>query len=510
MSHTSGQPKQIDTRIRFILDGEIVALNDIDPSRSVLQYLREDLYRTGTKEGCAEGDCGACTVVVGELYENRLQLKAVNACILFLPTLDGKILFTIESLKHYSNSLPHPAQQAMVECHGSQCGFCTPGFIMSMLALYKRVAKPTRGEIADSLSGNLCRCTGYRPIIDAAVKMYSTNVSDDQSSVLHQIAGSEPDEIELALIEQLRSIQRKNMMVLHCSERRYTAPVTLDQFARELMDNNDALILAGGTDIGLWVTKQMRQLQQVIYLGNIEALKQIDSDERYIEIGSGVTLTDAFASLGEVYPEITELFRRFASMPIRNSGTLGGNIANGSPIGDSMPVLITLGATLILRRGEQRREIPLESFYIDYQKTALLAGEFIEKIRIPKKQPLTQVRSYKIAKRYDQDISAVCAAFWLRLDGDKVAEIRIAFGGMAAIPKRAEQVEAILLENTWDESSVRLAMAAMTQDYTPLTDMRASAEYRMHVAQNALYRFYLETRLNDPLSTSQVNAFNSA
>ncbi len=511
MSQSTGQTDDaIESSIRFILDGEIVALQNVDPTRSVLQYLREDIYRTGTKEGCAEGDCGACTVVLGELKGGRLQLKAVNACILFLPTLDSKILFTIESLKHYSDSQPHPAQQAMVKCHGSQCGFCTPGFVMSMVALYKQIAKPTQAEISNSLSGNLCRCTGYRPIIDATKQMYESTSSTGKSSVLHQVAGSEPDEAEQALITQLQSIQRQKMMLLESGARRYTAPVTLEQFATEYVKHSDALILAGGTDIGLWVTKQQRVLQRIIYLGHIEALKQIEANTSHMEIGAAVTLTDAFTALGDAYPEITDLFRRFASMPIRNSGTLGGNIANGSPIGDSMPVLITLGATVVLRRGDQQRELPMEALYLDYQKTALTPGEFIQTIRVPINQSATQVRSYKIAKRYDQDISAVCAAFCVQLDGDTVAKIRIAYGGMAATPKRASQAEQTLMGQRWDESTVQLAMAALAQDYKPLADMRASANYRMKVAQNTLYRFYLETRPDKPLSASQVNAFEVA
>jgi len=509
MNNAMDQTQEIENTIRFILDGETITLKEVDPTRSILQYLREDQYRTGTKEGCAEGDCGACTVVLGELKEGRLQLKAVNACILFLPTLDGKILFTIESLKHYCDTHPHPAQQSMVECHGSQCGFCTPGFVMSMLALYKRLTKPTQTEIADSLSGNLCRCTGYKPIIDATNKMYDHPTQDGDSSVLHKVAGTAPDPAEQALIEQLHGIQRQKMMVLESSDRTYAAPVNLQQFAQRYEQNPEALILAGGTDIGLWVTKQQRQLNEIIYLGGIDELKQIEPSDSHIQIGAAVTLTDAFDTLQKEHPELTELFRRFASMPIRNSGTLGGNIANGSPIGDSMPVLIVLDTVLVLRRGEEQRELPLEDLYIDYQKTALQSGEFVESIRVPKKQGSVQVRTYKIAKRYDQDISAVCAAFSITHINGKIEGIRVAFGGMAATPKRAVQTEKALLGKTWDESTVQTAMTALEKDYRPLSDMRASAAYRMKVAQNSLYRFFLETRPETPLTTSQVSAFEA-
>lgn len=509
MNHIIDNSHSFDTTLRFILDGKVIDLHYVDPTRTVLQHLREDRHRTGTKEGCAEGDCGACTVIVGVLKKGRLQLRAVNACILFLPTLDGKILFTIESIKHYSKASLHPAQQSMVDCHGSQCGFCTPGFIMSMVALYKRSAQPSQVDIADSLSGNLCRCTGYKPIIEAAQEMYNQSSKQDDGSLLHQVAGSRADDEETALIELLNSIRRQKMLVLQGDGRRYIAPTDLQQFAKVYADNPGSTILAGGTDIGIWVTKQQRQLETLIYLGNIDELRQISNHGNVIEIGSAVSLTDAFESLEKEYPELSELFRRFASMPIRNSGTLGGNIANGSPIGDSMPVLITLGSTIVLHCGENRRTLPLKDLYIDYQKNALQSGEFIESIRVPKKQSGWQVRSYKIAKRYDQDISAVCAAFNIQLIDDQVTDIRIAFGGMASTPKRAFQTEKALLNKTWDSAQVKIALKLLEKDYSPLSDMRASANYRMKVAQNTLYRFYLETRSEKPLNSSQVNVFEA-
>lgn len=486
--------------IRFLLDGEVVTLRDVDPTRTVLQYLREDRLRCGTKEGCAEGDCGACTVVVAELNgtKNRLRYRAINSCIQFVPTLDSKELITVESLTGVGSSL-HPVQRAMVECHGSQCGFCTPGFVMSLFAMYKTQARPARNEIDQALAGNLCRCTGYRPIVDAAVKMYEYGDSvgrDDQNWMNCSFSSADANPAgpgEKNTIEALKSLGRNKTMHVQWERKQYFAPVRLNDFAKLAEQNPDACLLAGGTDVGLWVTKQYKDLQTVLYTGNVQELLETRITASHIEIGASVTLTDMMPILTKHYPDFEELFVRFASPPIRNAGTLGGNIANGSPIGDSMPALMVIGATVILRKGAATREMTLDEFYLDYQKTARHPGEFVERIRIPKPVKNQTVRSYKLSKRFDQDISAVCAAYAVIVSGDRVEHIRIAYGGLAAIPKRALECEKSLLGGEWNENTVSAAMDVLEGEFSPIADMRASREYRQLATKNLLYRFYLET-----------------
>ena len=491
--------------VRFLLDGEVVEAAVTDPTRTVLQFLREDLRRVGSKEGCAEGDCGACAVVVVELEQDALRYRAVNACIRFLPTLDGKALFTVESLKsrhHESPARLHPAQQSMVDWHGSQCGFCTPGFVMSMFALYLAQKAPTRAQINDALSGNLCRCTGYRPIIDACIHMR------DYPAPRH-------GHNETALKKQLRGLARDQRGLEYSANgRRFFAPRDADELAAVLQDNPDAQILAGGTDVGLWVTKQLRELPHVVYLGEAADLNRIDIDDKTIRIAAAVTLEDALAPILAEYPELGELFRRFASLPVRNAGTLVGNVANGSPIGDSMPALLALGAAVNLRRGKRRRRLALEEFYHGYMQNALQAGEFIESVAIPRRVEGLRLACYKLSKRYDQDISALCAAFALRLDneleGGRVRHIRIAFGGMAAIPKRALATEIWLGGKAWGEATIEQAARRLDEDFTPLGDMRASAAYRARAAANMLRRFFLQTRPEAALADAEVNVFQMA
>lgn len=462
--------------VRFVLDGEVKTVRDIDPTMTILNYVRQELRRTGTKEGCAEGDCGACTVVVAALYGDGVRYRAINSCIQFVPTLDGTALITVESLKAPDGSL-HPVQHAMAECHASQCGFCTPGFVMSLFALYKSEPRPSRQRINDALAGNLCRCTGYRPIIDAAERMYQDGT------------GPRGDDV---LFERLRTIQRHDMLAIR-GTRQYFAPTNMDDLATLVQHYPDASLLAGGTDVGLWVTKQHRELETVIYLGKVEELTRLEVTDDSVDVGAAVTITDAYDALAQHYADLGELLRRFASPPIRNVATLGGNIANGSPIGDAMPALITLGMTLVLRHGTQSRTLPLDAFYLAYRHTALAPGEFIERLRIPL-LPLDRLfRTYKVSKRFDQDISAVCGAYCLTLEGDRVRDIRICYGGMAAIPKRARWCEQALQGQAWTASSVTAAMTRLDQDYTPLTDMRASSAYRRLIAKNLLWKFFLET-----------------
>ena len=462
--------------IRFLLNGAVVETHIEDPTRTVLQYLREDQRLKGTKEGCAEGDCGACTVVVVEEQAGELRLRTVNSCIQFLPTLDGKALLTVEGLRGDDGAL-HPVQQALIEAHGSQCGFCTPGFVMSLFALYRENPSPARRDVDDALSGNLCRCTGYRPIIAAAQAMHAR--TDDWD--------------EAAQLGALQGVARSGDLAIEHEGRRYFAPADLRALARVYAQYPEATILAGGTDVGLWVTKQHRSIETLIYTGRVAEMQQQRRTATHLEIGGAVTLSDAIPGIVDAFPGLDELFRRFASPPIRNAGTLGGNIANGSPIGDSMPALMVLGTTLILRRGEDEREVRLDDFYQDYRVTDLQSGEFIYRIRIPLAGSDVIVRSQKWSKRFDQDISAVCTAYFLRLDGDRVAEFRMACGGMAATIRRAGRCEAVVSGATWDEPTIERACAALAEDFSPISDMRASADIRLAAAQNLLRRFWLET-----------------
>ncbi len=424
-----------------------------------------------------------------------MTLKTVNACIQFVPALDGKALFTVEDLRQANGDL-HPVQQAMVDCHGSQCGFCTPGFVMSLWALYLEhqagESRPTGPAIRSALTGNLCRCTGYRPILDAAERMFDLpRVPFDRD----------------ALRRQLGSIARESSLAYEHGGRRFFAPRTVAELADLRVSHPQATILAGNTDVGLWVTKQLRDLPEIISIGDIDELKLVHERDGALRIGAGATLTDAYGALARHYPEVAEMWERFASPPIRNAGTMGGNVANGSPIGDSMPGLIALGAVVILRNRERSRTLPMEDLYIGYMKKAMAADEILEAIEVPLPGPALRFRTYKLSKRFDSDISAVCAAFAIELDGDRIARCRVAYGGVAATPKRASATERALTGAPWSEATARAAMAALASDYAPLTDMRASADYRRQTAQNLLYRFYLETRPDRPLSAAEVSVF---
>ncbi len=472
-----------DATIRFLLDGEVIEVRDVDPTRTVLQFLREDLRRKGSKEGCAEGDCGACTVVVAELNRDSdgVSLKAINSCIQFLPTLDGKELITVESLA--DGDALHPVQSAMVAAHGSQCGFCTPGFVMSLYALYETNQSPDRQAIDDALAGNLCRCTGYRPIIAAATQMYS--------------AGRPPATDRAAA---LKKIQRKGSLRVEHNGRKFLAPANADEFAAALIKNPEATILAGGTDIGLWVTKQHRELGTVIYAGRAADICDVKVSDTHIDIGGAATLTEAVPVIVQHYPGFDELFRRFASPPIRNAGTLGGNIANGSPIGDSMAALMVVDTSLVLRCGEVEREISLNDFYHDYMVNDLQPGEFVSRILIPLPTDNAHVSSQKWSKRFDQDISAISTAYRLVLDDGKVTSFQMACGGLAATVRRATKTEAAISGKAWSGDTVEAACAKLAEDFSPISDMRASADIREIAVQNLLRRFFAETQ-SDELET---------
>ena len=479
------------TKVRFLLGHELVELDRVDPTQTVLDWLRLERRRTGTKEGCNEGDCGACTVVVARPDGDRLAYRAVNACIQFVATLDGCQLLTVEDLKGADGKL-HPVQQAMIDCHGSQCGFCTPGFVMSMWALTRTAeALPAEEAIDDALAGNLCRCTGYAPIVRAVQRAFA--------------AGPRADQLETRSGEalgRLRALADAETLAVGNGARRFIAPASVDALAEVLLAEPTTTILAGCTDVGLWVTKQLRRLDPIVYLGRITELQRVEETADSVVLGAMVSHTDAMTALAPHYPDLGEMWRRFASVQIRNAGTVGGNIANGSPIGDGNPSLIATGAVLHLRRGDDRRTLPLEDFFLAYGKQDRLPGEFVEAISVPKPAPGTRFRAYKISKRFDQDISAVMAAFSLRLEAGRVADVRLAYGGMAATPKRAAAAEAALRDRAWDETAIAAAMAALGHDFQPITDMRASAGYRLAVARNLLRRFHLET--TSPVETRLV------
>ncbi|SEF67859.1 xanthine dehydrogenase small subunit [Bosea lathyri] len=511
--------------LRFILGDRPVEIASCDPTLSVLDWLRLDQRMTGSKEGCAEGDCGACTVVVGRLDRGQLRYEAINACIRFLPTLDGCHLLTVEHLKRDDGTL-HPVQQAMVDCHGSQCGFCTPGFVMSLFALWLNEDAPSIARIEDALAGNLCRCTGYEPIIAAAQRMYRLNAGEREHFALQRER----------VAKQLADLCDSETLVLDGPDGRFHAPATIEALADLVLDHPQATLVAGATDVGLWVTKDMRRLDPVIYLGRIEELRTIGDKGNHLRIGATVNHADVRAALAGLSPHIDELMRRFGGEQVRNAGTIGGNIANGSPIGDLPPVLIALGATLVLARSGQtlsphpeepqsgvskegsersdvsfetrsaiapqhegsaaivRRELPLEDFFLDYRKQDRRKGEFVEAVLVPRLPAKALFHVSKISKRFDEDISAICGAFFLRRGADgRISEARLAYGGMAGTPKRAKAAEAALLGKTWDEAAVDEAIAALPRDFTPLSDMRASAEYRLRVAGNLLRRFLIET-----------------
>ena len=467
--------------VRFIRRGKLVRLSNVSPTLTLLDYLRLTERATGTKEGCAEGDCGACTVVLRRLRGEKLTYEPVNACILLAAQADGTEVIAVEDLARGDEL--HPVQQALVDHHGSQCGFCTPGFVMALFALHHRAdGKPAdRNQVNDWIAGNLCRCTGYRPIVDAGIAACVAPAND-------WFSAEEP-----AARRALAELKDSDDIFIGSKERFFAAPAGLTALAKLYATNPEATLVAGATDVGLWVTKQLRDLPKVIWLGRVKGFDEIEDRRDAVSFGAMVTLSEAMPYLAAIDRDLGEMMRRFAGHQIRTAGTVGGNIANGSPIGDLPPALIALGATLALQQGDRPRTLPLENYFVDYGKQDRRPGEFVRLVRVPKFSAEDRFRCYKISKRFDSDISAVMGAFKLRVDGTRIAGARIAFGGMAAIPKRASRAEKALIEKyldrpqDWDE-----AIALLAEDFKPIGDLRASAKYRLDVARALLRKALTE------------------
>ncbi|MDA8519629.1 xanthine dehydrogenase small subunit [Acidovorax sp. NCPPB 4044] len=492
--------------LRFIRRGQPVELGGVPPDRTLLELLREDLGDCATKEGCGEGDCGACTVVLGSAVEGRVRLQAVNSCIRLAHSIDGMALWTAEDLAQdpliQRTAAPevadtpappaarplHPAQEALVQCHGSQCGFCTPGFVMSLFAMYQNHVCQgraiTRERAAVELSGNLCRCTGYRPILEAAQRMGEWPVHRlDEDDLLQKLEQTN---------EQIRR-HGADLASISTVEDAYLAPSTLAGVLAARAAHPDAQVVAGATDVGLWITKQHRQFARLLDVTRAQELCRIEARPGLLAIGAAATLTDAFAALVGHWPVLQRFAERFAGLPVRNAGTLGGNIANGSPIGDSMPVLIALGARIALASVRGERSVALEDFYTGYRRNLLAPDEVVARIEVPLPGPHDRLAAWKVSKRFDDDISAVCLAVNLTLQGGTVQAARIGAGGVAAVPSRARAAEAALADRPWNEAAALAAGAALQAEFSPISDMRASGAYRRAVLASLLQRCWLES-----------------
>ena len=466
--------------IKFIFEDKIQEIKNPDPNETILNYIRLKLKKTGTKEGCAEGGCGACTIVTGELKKNKIIYKAINSCIAFTTSLEGKQLIVVENLLLKDGSL-HPVQSAMVNYHGSQCGFCTPGFVMSLFSMYKNNSSYDEKTIEESISGNLCRCTGYRPIIDAAKSLKNTK----------------PDQFKKnkrKTITLLKKIRPKSISINN-QNKKYFAPKTINELKKIIKKYPNLDFFSGGTDMSLIVTKQKKNLDNIIYLNSIDELNYIKENYKYIEVGATTPLIQFESFIKKYYSDFNIVLKRYGSVQIRNVATMAGNIATASPIGDSLPLLLSLDASIVIESFNKKTILPLKNFFIGYRKTKLKKGQFISSIRIPIFKN-NIFKAYKISKRIDDDISSVCASFNLAIANKKIKSIKIAYGGMAAIPKRAIYCEKVLLNSNFSEDIILKAQKSLEKDFQPINDMRASKDYRMEIAKNLLIKCFSEIKQN--------------
>jgi xanthine dehydrogenase small subunit len=469
--------------IHFLLNGAMRRVTEVAPTVTLLQYLRESEGMIGTKEGCAEGDCGACTIVVCRLEDGRPIYRAVNSCLLLLPQLDGAAVFTVEGLADKRGEL-HPVQRALLESDGTQCGFCTPGFVMSMAAFQQSGEPATDDHIHEMLSGNLCRCTGYRSIVLACRRLAADTANGDRAPLLESSS----------LLETLPSCAdyRDDSLI-------FLTPQSLVELAEVATHYPDAQFLGGGTDLGLLFSKHRKQPKALISTARVLELKRIAVQPEAIAIGGAVTFSEALPYLDEHVPRFADLVRRIGSRQIRNLGTIAGNLANASPIGDTAPCLIALEATLTLRSTGGVRSVPVERFITGYRKTVLEPGEFIEAIRVPRLRPNQLFFAYKISKRFDQDISTMIGAFRIDVQNSVVRDLRAVFGGMAAQPARAACTEKALTGRPWTPETLVGVDAEVARDFLPIDDHRGSAAYRLRAAANLFRRLQLETTTEGPV-----------
>jgi len=465
--------------IKFLFNDKILELNNPNPNQTILNFIRTELKKTGTKEGCAEGGCGACTVVVGELNKNNIEYKAVNACISFLPFLNGKQLLVVENLISKEGKL-HPVQEAMVKYHGSQCGFCTPGFVMSLFSMYKNHGNYNNELIKDSISGNLCRCTGYRPIVDAGKSL-------NKISKIDQFSKNKTKTIKL-----LKKINSKSIFITN-QDKKYFSPKTIKDLKKIIKKNPNANFLSGGTDLSLKVTKERKDIQNIINLKDIKELDFIKINKKFIEVGAATPLIKFEKFIKKHYSDFNSVLKRYGSIQIRNVGTIGGNIATASPIGDTLPILLSLNAELVIETLKNRKILSINEFFISYRKTKLKKREFIYSIRIPLYKN-NIFKAYKISKRFDDDISSLCVSFNLEINNNKIKNVLIAFGGMAEIPKRAKICEKSLKNKHLSIDVFLKARNYLEKDFNPIDDMRASKDYRLEVAKNLLIKCFYEIK----------------
>ncbi len=485
MDLVKGILMKIRNEIKFILNDRSISLIDFEVEQTLLDFLRLDQQMIGTKEGCAEGDCGACTVLIGRLTNGILKYESVNSCIRFLASLDGCHVVSIEYLSGKNENL-HPVQKAMVEYHGSQCGFCTPGFVMSLYALWMENPTPSKRDVEIAVQGNLCRCTGYEPIIKAALSInkFGKPVFDYLNIERKNISS------------KLTDLQDKKCVVIGKNDNEAILPATIDDLAAMLKSRPNATIVAGATDVGLWVTKSLRSISPALFIGNLAELKKIEIKDDILEFGAGVTYSEIQSWLSKFFPFLENYWERIAGWQVRNMGTIGGNIANGSPIGDTPPVLIALKSEIVLRKGNKIRVLPLEKYFIDYGKQNLQQSEFILSVRVPLPVSNQLNSAYKISKRREDDISTLAAGISMVVEDGLIKDCRICFGGMAATPKRASITEDSLQGKLWCNDTFNKAVKMLDEDFSPLSDWRATKKYRMIVARNLLHRFFLEHDLN--------------